>query len=156
MKITLNQLVNLSGLSRYHIRKLIDEHQIEGEIETRKNIKVQVFTDAQKQRILELAAQIKASKEETLETETSIKTPVENTLMLTELAAAKAKVETLLDERNYLREALFKEQENSKILSEQIANQDQRMSVVIAALTQTKELTEKASEKKSFWQRILG
>jgi hypothetical protein len=77
--------------------------------------------------------------------------------LLSELSAAKARVEALLDERNYLREALSKEQETSKVLSEQIANQDQRMGVVIAALSQNqpKELTEKTEEKKSFWQRLF-
>ncbi len=57
MKITLNQLVKISGASRYHLQKIIDEHQITPEIESRKNIKVQVFTDDQKQQILELVNQ---------------------------------------------------------------------------------------------------
>ena len=158
MKTTLNQLVKFSGVSRYHLVKLIADLEIEPEIEVRKNIKVQVFSDVQKQQILELAAQKKASKTEIVEADPLPKSTVEQTLLLSELSAAKARVEALLDERNYLREALSKEQETSKVLSEQIANQDQRMGVVIAALSQNqpKELTEKTDEKKSFWQRIFG
>ena len=158
MKTTLNQLVKFSGVSRYHLVKLIADLEIEPEIEVRKNIKVQVFSDVQKQQILELAAQKKAFKTEIVEADPIPKSTLEHTLLLSELSAAKARVEALLDERNYLREALSKEQETSKILSEQIANQDQRMGVVIAALSQNqpKELTEKTDEKKSFWQRIFN
>jgi hypothetical protein len=158
MKTTLNQLVKISGVSRYHILKMISDLEIEPEIETRKNIKVQVFNDIQKQQILEVAAQKKASKTEIIEADAIPKSSLEHSLLLSELSAAKARVEALLDERNYLREALSKEQETSKVLSEQIANQDQRMGVVIAALSQNqpKELTEKQEEKKSFWQRIFG
>jgi len=157
MKTTLNQLVKLSGVSRYHLVKLIADLEIEPEIEVRKNIKVQVFNDIQKQQILEVAAQKKASKTELVEADPIPKSTVEHSLLLSELSAAKARVEALLDERNYLREALSKEQETSKVLSEQIANQDQRMGVVIAALSQNqpKELTEKQEEKKSFWQRLF-
>ena len=158
MKTTLNQLVKFSGVSRYHLVKLIADLEIEPEIEVRKNIKVQVFSDVQKQQILELAAQKKAFKTEIVEADPIPKSTLEHSLLLSELSAAKARVEALLDERNYLREALSKEQETSKILSEQIANQDQRMGVVIAALSQNqpKELTEKTDEKKSFWQRIFN
>jgi hypothetical protein len=158
MKTTLNQLVKITGVSRYHILKMISDLEIEPEIETRKNIKVQVFNDIQKQQILELAAQKKASKTEVLQADPIPRGTVEHSLLLSELSAAKARVEALLDERNYLREALSKEQETSKVLSEQIANQDQRMGVVIAALSQNqpKELTEKQEEKKSFWQRVFG
>ena len=156
MKTTLNQLVKFSGVSRYHILKMISDLEIEPEIEVRKNIKVQVFSDVQKQQILEVAAQKKASKAEIVEADPIPKSTVEHSLLLSELSAAKARVEALLDERNYLREALSKEQETSKVLSEQISNQDQRLSVVIAALSQPKELTEKQEEKKSFWQRIFG
>jgi hypothetical protein len=156
MKTTLNQLVKISDLSRYHVQKIIDELEIEPEIETRKNIKVQVFNDVQKQLILELAAQKKASKAEIIEADPIPKSSLEHTLLLQELSAAKAQLQMLSQEHDYLKEALKREQENSKILSEQLANSDQRMSVVIAALSQPKELTEKASEKKSFWQRIFG
>jgi len=158
MKTTLNQLVKISDLSRYHVQKIIDELEIEPEIETRKNIKVQVFSDIQKQQILEAAARKKTSKTETIEADPIPKSTNEHTLLLSELSAARARVEALLDERNYLREALSKEQETSKVLSEQMANQDQRMGVVIAALSQNqpKELTEKQPEQKSFWQRIFS
>ena len=158
MKTTLNQLVKFSGVSRYHLLKIIADLEIEPEIEVRKNIKVQVFSDLQKQQILEVAAQKKTSKTESVEADPIPKSSVEQTLLLSELSAAKARVEALLDERNYLREALSKEQETSKVLSEQIANQDQRMGVVIAALSQNqpKELAEKTDEKKSFWQRIFN
>jgi septal ring factor EnvC (AmiA/AmiB activator) len=157
MKTTLNQLVKISGVSRYHLLKIIADLEIEPEIEVRKNIKVQVFSDLQKQQILEVAAQKKTSKTESVEADPIPKSSVEETLLLSELSAAKARVEALLDERNYLREALSKEQETSKVLSEQIANQDQRMGVVIAALSQNqpKELAEKTDEKKSFWQRLF-
>ena len=157
MKTTLNQLVKFSGVSRYHLVKLIADLEIEPEIEVRKNIKVQVFSDVQKQQILELASQKKAAKTEIVEADPIPKSTLEHSLLLSELSAAKARVEALLDERNYLREALSKEQETSKVLSEQIANQDQRMGVVIAALSQNqpKELAEKTDEKKSFWQRLF-
>jgi hypothetical protein len=157
MKTTLNQLVKITGVSRYHILKMISDLEIEPEIEVRKNIKVQVFSDIQKQQILELADKKKASKAETIESDPIPKSSLEHTLLLSELSAAKARVEALLDERNYLREALSKEQETSKVLSEQIANQDQRMGVVIAALSQNqpKELAKKTDEKKSFWQRLF-
>ena len=153
MKTTLNQLVKISGVSRYHLLKIIADLEIEPEIEVRKNIKVQVFSDIQKQQILEVAIQKKTSKTESVEADPIPKRSVEQTLLLSELSAAKAMVEALLNERNYLREALSKEQETSKVLSEQIANQDQRMGVVIAALSQNqpKGLT----EKKSFWHRLF-
>ena len=157
MKTSLNQFVKISGVSRYHLLKIIADLKIEPEIEVRKNIKVHVFSDIQKQQILEVAAQKKTSKTESLEADPLPKSTFEQTLLLSELSAAKARVEALLDERNYLREALSKEQETSKLLSEQIANQDQRMGVVIAALSQNqpKELTEKQKEKKSFWHRLF-
>lgn len=152
MKTTLNQLTKISGLSRYHIEKIISDLQIEPVVEIRKNIKVAVFDDQQKQQILEAASRKTVAKKEVI-----IATPQSNdehAVLLSELTAAKAQVQMLLEERNYLREALSKEQETSKVLSEQIANQDQRMGVVIAALSQNqpKELT----EKKSFWQRVFG
>ena len=156
MKTTLNQLVKISGVSRYHLLKIIADLEIAPEIEVRKNIKVQVFSDIQKQQILEFAAQKKTSKTEIVEADPIPKSTLEHSLLLSELSAAKARVEALLDERNYLREALSKEQETSKVLSEQIAKQDQRMGVVIAALSQPKEMTEKPPEKKSFLERIFG
>ena len=156
MKTTLNQLVKISGVSRYHLEKIIADLELEPEIEVRKNIKVQVFSDIQKQQILELAAQKKATKTEIVEADPVPKSTLEHTLLLSELSAAKAQLQMLIQEHDYLKEALKREQENSKILSEQLANSDQRMSVVIAALSQPKELTTKTDEKKSFWHRLFG
>jgi hypothetical protein len=156
MKTTLNQLVKISGISRYHLVKLIADLEIEPEIETRKNIKVQVFSDIQKQQILELAAQKKATKTELVEANPIPKSTLEHTLLLSELSAAKAQLQMLIQEHDYLKEALKREQENSKILSEQLSNSDQRISVVIAALSQPKELTTKTDEKRSFWHRLFG
>ena len=156
MKTTLNQLVKISGVSRYHLTKIIADLEIDPEIEVRKNIKVQVFTDIQKQQILELAAQKKTSKTESVEVDPIPRSTVETSHLLLELSAAKAQLQLLIQEHDYLKEALKREQENSKVLSEQLANSDQRMSVVIAALSQPKELTEKTDEKKSFWQRLFG
>lgn len=156
MKTTLNQLVKISGISRYHLLKIIADLEIEPEIEVRKNIKVQVFSDLQKQQILEVAAQKKTSKTESVEADPIPKSSVEETLLRSELSAAKAQLQMLIQEHDYLKEALKREQENSKILSEQLANSDQRMSVVIAALSQPKELTTKTDEKKSFWHRLFG
>ncbi len=153
MKTTLNQLVKITGVSRYHILKMISDLEIEPEIEVRKNIKVQVFSDIQKQQILELADQKKASKAEIVEADPIPKNTVENALLLSELSAAKARVEALLDERNYLRNALEREQEQSHLLAQQIQSSDARLASVIHSYSQQpKELT----EKKSFWQRLFG
>jgi hypothetical protein len=157
MKTTLNQLVKISDLSRYHVQKIIDELEIEPEIETRKNIKVQVFSDIQKQQILEAAARKKTSKTETIEADPIPKSTNEHTLLLSELSAAKARVEALLDERNYLRTALEREQEQSNLLAQQIQSSDARLASVIHSYSQIpKELAEKQKEKKSFWQRVFG
>ena len=157
MKTTLNQLVKISGISRYHLVKLIADLEIEPEIETRKNIKVQVFSDIQKQQILELAAQKKASKTELVEADPIPKSSLEHTFLLQELSAAKARVEALLDERNYLRTALEREQEQSNLLAQQIQSSDARLASVIHSYSQIpKELAEKQKEKKSFWQRIFS
>jgi hypothetical protein len=157
MKTTLNQLVKITGVSRYHILKMISDLEIEPEIETRKNIKVQVFSDIQKQQILELAAQKKASKAETIEADPISKSSLEHTFLLSELSAAQARVEALLDERNYLRTALEREQEQSNLLAQQIQSSDARLASVIHSYSQIpKELAEKQKEKKSFWQRIFG
>jgi hypothetical protein len=157
MKTTLNQLVKITGVSRYHILKMISDLEIEPEIEVRRNIKVQVFNDIQKQQILEVAAQKKASKAETIEADPIPKSSLEHTLLLSELSAAKARVEVLLDERNYLRTALEREQEQSNLLAQQIQSSDARLASVIHSFSQIpKELAEKQEEKKSFWQRIFG
>ena len=157
MKTTLNQLVKITGVSRYHILKMISDLEIEPEIETRKNIKVQVFSDIQKQQILELAAQKKASKTEIVEANPIPKSTVEHSLLLSELSAAKARVEALLDERNYLRTALEREQEQSNLLAQQIQSSDARLASVIHSYSQIpRELAEKQEEKKSFWKRLFG
>ena len=157
MKTTLNQLVKITGVSRYHILKMISDLEIEPEIEIRKNIKVQVFSDIQKQKILELAAQKKASKTEIVEVDPIPKSTLEHALLLQELSAAKARVEALLDERTYLRTALEREQEQSNLLAQQIQSSDARLASVIHSYSQIpKELAEKQKEKKSFWQRIFS
>jgi hypothetical protein len=156
MKTTLNQLVKISGLSRYHIEKIISDLQIEPETEIRKNIKVAVFDDQQKQQILEAAQQKKEAKRESVNVDPVPHSNNEHAHLQLELSAAKAQLQLLIQEHDYLKEALKREQENSKVLSEQLANSDQRMGVVIAALSQPKELTEKTDEKKSFWQRLFG
>ena len=157
MKTTLNQLVKITGVSRYHILKMISDLEIEPEIEVRKNIKVQVFSDIQKQKILELAAQKKASKTEIVEVDPIPKSTLEHALLLQELSAAKARVEALLDERNYLRTALEREQEQAHLLAQQIQSSDARLASVIHSYSQIpKELAEKQKEKKSFWQRIFS
>lgn len=157
MKTTLNQLFKISGVSRYYLEKIIADLEIEPEIEVRRNIRVQVFNDIQKQQILEVAAQKKASKAETIETDPIPKSSLEHTLLLSELSAAKARVEALLDERNYLRTALEREQEQSNLLAQQIQSSDARLASVIHSYSQIpKELAEKQEEKKSFWQRVFG
>jgi len=157
MKTTLNQLVKISGVSRYYLEKIIADLEIESDIEVRKNIRVQVFNDIQKQQILELAAQKKASKTEIVEADPTPKSTVEHSLLLSELSAAKARVEALLDERNYLRTALEREQEQSNLLAQQIQSSDARLASVIHSYSQIpKELAEKQKEKRSFWQRLFG
>ena len=156
MKTTLNQFVKISGVSRYHLLKIIADLEIEPEIEVRKNIKVQVFSDIQKQQILEVAARIKTSKTESLEADPLPKSTVENTHLLLELSAAKAQLQMLLDERNYLRAALDKEQSNTKTMAEQLATADQRVATVIAAMSKPKELADVPDQKRGFWQRLFG
>jgi hypothetical protein len=157
MKTTLNQLVKITGVSRYHILKMISDLEIEPEIEVRKNIKVQVFSDIQKQQILELADKKKASKAEIVEADPIPKSSLEHTLLLQELSAAKARVEALLDERTYLRTALEREQEQSNLLAQQIQSSDARLASVIHSYSQIpKELATKTDEKRSFWHRLFG
>lgn len=156
MKITLNQLVKISGVSRYHLQKIIDEHQLEPEIESRKNIKVQVFSDAQKQQILEIVSQKKTVKEELSLPDPLSQKPLEQTSILADLSAAKAQVQLLLEERDYLRSALTESQQTTKSMADQLAKQDQRTATIIAALSQPKELAEKTDQKRGFWQRLFG
>ncbi len=152
---TLNQIVKTSGISRYKIEKYFEALQIEPEIQMRGKVTCQCFTDDQVDRILAYAvAQVRE--------DTSIATPATTTPQLPtsiieqELFAAKAQLQLLLDERNYLRAALEKEQSNTKAMADQLATQDQRTATIIAALTQTKELTDTAGQKRGFWQRLFG
>jgi hypothetical protein len=154
---TLNQIVNSSGISRYKIEKYFESLEIEPEIQVRGKVSCQRFTDDQVDRILAYAATQKAVKEDA-----SVPIPAPTTLQLPtsiieqELSAAKAQVQLLLDERNYLRAALEKEQSNTKTMAEQLATQDQRTATIIAALSQPKELTDTAGQKRGFWQRLFG
>jgi hypothetical protein len=154
---TLNQIVKSSGISRYKIEKYFESLEIEPEIQVRGKASCQRFTDDQVDRILAYAATQKAVKEDT-----SVPIPAPTTLQLPtsiieqELSAAKAQVQLLLDERNYLRAALEKEQSNTKTMAEQLATQDQRTATIIAALSQPKELTDTAGQKRGFWQRLFG
>jgi len=154
---TLNQIVKTSGISRYKIEKYVEALEIEPEIQVRGKVSCQCFTDDQVDRILAYAATQKAVKEDT-----PAPTPVPTTPQLPtsiieqELSAAKAQVQLLLDERNYLRAALEKEQSNTKTMAEQLATQDQRTATIIAALSQPKELTDTAGQKRGFWQRLFG
>jgi hypothetical protein len=152
---TLNQIVKTSGISRYKIEKYFEALQIEPEIQMRGKVTCQCFTDDQVDRILAYAvAQVRE--------DTSIATPATTTPQLPtsiieqELFAAKAQLQLLLDERNYLRAALEKEQSNTKTMADQLATQDQRTATIIAALTQPKELTDTAGQKRGFWQRLFG
>ena len=157
MKTTINQLVKISGVSRYYLEKIIADLEIEPEVEIRRNIKVQLVDDTQVQQILEVAAQKKAARAEIIEADAIPKSSLEHTLLLQELSAAKARVEALLDERNYLRTALEREQEQAHLLAQQIQSSDARLASVIHSYSQIpKELAEKAAEKKSFWQKVFG
>ena len=157
MKTTLNQLVKISAVSRYYLEKIIADLEIEPEVEIRRNIKVQLVDDTQVQQILEVAAQKKAARAEIIEADAIPKSSLEHTLLLQELSAAKARVEALLDERNYLRTALEREQEQAHLLAQQIQSSDARLASVIHSYSQIpKELAEKQKEKKSFWHRLFN
>ena len=154
---TLNQIVKTSGISRYKIEKYFESLEIEPEIQVRGKVSCQCFTDDQVDRILAYAATQKAVKEDT-----PVPTPAPNTQQLPtssieqELSAAKAQVQLLLDERNYLRAALDKEQSNTKAMAEQLATADQRVATVIAAMSKPKELADAPDQKRGFWQRLFG
>ena len=157
MKTTLNQLVKISGVSRYHLEKIIADLELEPEIETRKNIKVHVFSDVQKQQILEAAEKKTAAKKEVIDAAPIPRSNDESANLKSELAAAKAQVELLLEERNYLRTALEREQQNSHMLAENIQSSDARLASIIHSYSQQpKELTEKKPEKMSFWHRLFN
>lgn len=155
--MTLNSLVKISGVSRYKIEKIIAELGIVPDTEIRKNITVFVLNDQQKQQILEVVSRKTAAKTEIVEADPTPKSTLEHTLLLSELSAAKAQVDLLLEERNYLRTALEREQQNSHMLAENIQSSDARLASIIHSYSQQpKELTEKEPERKSFWQRLFG
>ena len=155
--MTLNSLVKISGISRYKIEKIIAELGIVPDTEIRKNITVLVLDDQQQKQILEAAEKKKAAKTEIVEADPIPKSTLEHTLLLSELSSAKAQVELLLEERNYLRTALEREQQNSHMLAENIQSSDARLASIIHSYSQqSKELTEKKPEKKSFWYRLFN
>lgn len=149
---TLNQLAEDLQFSRYKVTQAVKDLGIEPEIQMRKSIRVQVFSDEQAQSIAEHLNAKDVSKTSTKPDEAESSAPS----WLEELATAKAQVELLRDERDYLRKALSESQEATKTMADQLANQDQRTATIIAALSNPKELTEKTAEKKSFWQRLFG
>lgn len=149
---TLNQLADDLHFSRYKIIQAVNDLGIEPEIQMRKSIKVQVFSDSQAQSIAEHLNAKEVPKTSTKPDETESSAPS----LLEELATAKAQVELLRDERDYLRKALTESQEATKTMAEQMATQDQRTATIIAALSQPKELADKTAEKRGFWQRLFG
>lgn len=149
---TLNQLSEDLHFSRYKIIQAVNDLGIEPEIQVRKSIRVQVFSDSQAQSIAEHLNAKEVPKTSTKPDETESSAPS----LLEELATAKAQVELLRDERDYLRKALTESQEATKTMAEQMATQDQRTATIIAALSQPKELADKTAEKRGFWQRLFG
>lgn len=152
MMKTLNQLAEDLQFSRYKIIQAVNDLGIEPEIHMRKSIKVQVFTDEQAQSIADYLNAKEVPKTSTKPDEAESSAPS----LLEELATAKAQVELLRDERDYLRKALTESQEATKTMADQLANQDQRTATIIAALSQPKELPEKVADRKSFWLRLFG
>ena len=152
---TLNQIVKTSGISRYKIEKYFESLEIEPEIQVRGKVSCQCFTDDQVDRILAYAATQKAVKEDT-PAPTPTTPQLSTSSIGQELSAAKAQVQLLLDERNYLRAALDKEQSNTKAMAEQLATADQRVATVIAAMSKPKELADAPDQKRGFWQRLFG
>ena len=153
---TLNQIVKTSGISRYKIEKYFESLEIEPEIQVRGKVSCQCFTDDQVDRILAYAATQKAVKEDTPVPTLAPAPRAPSSMLEQELSAAKAQVQLLLDERNYLRAALEKEQSNTKTMANQLSTQDQRTESIIAALSQPKELTDAPDPKRGFWQRLFG
>jgi len=149
---TLNQLAEDLQFSRYKVTQAVKDLGIEPEIQMRKSIRVQVFSDEQAQSIAEHLSVKEVPKTSTKPDDAESSAPS----LLEELATAKAQVELLRDERDYLRKALSESQEATKTMAEQMATQDQRTATIIAALSQPKELAEKTAEKRGFWQRLFG
>ena len=150
---TLNQIAEDLQFSRYKITQAVKDLGIEPEIKMRKSIRVQVFSDEQAQSIAEHLSVKEVPKTSTKPDDVESSAPS----LLEELATAKAQVELLRDERDYLRTALEREQEQSNLLAQQIQSSDARLASVIHSFSQIpKELAEKQKEKKSFWQRLFG
>jgi hypothetical protein len=150
---TLNQIAEDLQFSRYKITQAVKDLGIEPEIQMRKSIRVQVFSNEQAQSIAEHLSVKEVPKTSTKPDDVESSAPS----LLEELATAKAQVELLRDERDYLRTALEREQEQSNLLAQQIQSSDARLASVIHSYSQIpKELAEKQKEKKSFWQRLFG
>jgi hypothetical protein len=149
---TLNQLAEDLQFSRYKITQAVKDLGIEPEIQMRKSIRVQVFSNEEAESIAEHLNAKEVPKTSTKPDEAESSAPS----LLEELATAKAQVELLRDERDYLRKALAESQEATKTMAEQMATQDQRTATIIAALSHHKELGEKTVEKKPFWLRLFG
>jgi hypothetical protein len=149
---TLNQIVRSTGISRFLILKYASNLEIEPEIQVRKGVKWQLFSDDQVSEIISYAATQKIAKEDNpANTSQSTISSIEQ-----ELSAAKAQVQLLLDERNYLRSALDKEQANTKAMADQLAQADQRAATIVAAFARPKELSDGPSQKRGFFQRLFG
>ena len=149
---TLNQLSEDLQFSRYKIIQAVKDLGIEPGIQMRKSIKVQVFTDEQAQSI---ADHLNAREEHKPSTKTPETLP-SGLSLLEELATAKAQVELLRDERDYLRSALNESQQATKTMAEQLSTADQRVATVIAAMSKPKELADAPDQKRGFWQRLFG
>ena len=149
---TINQLAEDLQFSRYKVIQAVNELGIESEIQMRKSIRVQVFSDEQAQSIANHLNNKEVPKTSTKPAEIESSAPS----LLEELATAKAQVDLLRDERDYLRKALTESQEATKTMAEQLFTADQRVATVIAAMSKPKELTEKQEEKKSFWHRLFN
>ena len=149
---TLNQLSEDLQFSRYKIIQAVKDLGIEPEIQMRKSIKVQVFTDEQAQSIADYLNAREEHKPSTKTPEVVSSAPS----LLEELATAKAQVELLRDERDYLRSALNESQQATKTMAEQLSTADQRVATVIAAMSKPKELADAPDQKRGFWQRLFG
>jgi DNA-binding transcriptional MocR family regulator len=149
---TINQLAEDLQFSRYKVIQAVNELGIESEIQMRKSIRVQVFSDEQAQSIANHLNNKEVPKTSTKPAEIESSAPS----LLEELATAKAQVDLLRDERDYLRKALTESQEATKTMAEQLFTADQRVATVIAAMSKPKELTEKKPQKISFWHRLFN
>jgi DNA-binding FadR family transcriptional regulator len=149
---TLNQLSEDLQFSRYKVVQAVKDLSIEPEIQMRKSIRVTVFTDEQAQSIADHLNAREEHKPSTKTPETVSSAPS----LLEELATAKAQVELLRDERDYLRSALNESQQATKTMAVQLSSADQRVATVIAAMSKPKELADAPDQKRGFWQRLFG